>query len=71
MQNNKYYCFSEGTCTKDYPFAYRNGKYCCQTNQTASGTCDGRGFSIESTCCKDHKYLKCPHTQCKGKYKRG
>ena len=75
-----YYSFLESTCTKDYPFAYRNGKYCCETNlelvkggnsmEVASGTCDGIGFSIESTCCKDHKYLKCPHPQCKGKYKR-
>ena len=80
MQNNNYYCFSEDRCTKDYPFAYRNGEYCCETNQekvnggtsneVASGTCDGIGFSIESTCCKD-KYMKCPHTRCKGKCKRG
>merc|ERR1712166_609003 len=62
------------TCTKEYPFAYLNGKYCCETdqervnggtsNEVASGTCDGIGFSIESTCCKNSKYLKCPHTQC-------
>ena len=62
-------------CTKDHPFAYLNGQYCCETNQekvnggssneVASGTCDGIGFSIESTCCKDDKYLKCPHTKCK------
>ena len=75
LQNNCYYSFSEGTCTKDHPFAYKNGQYCCETNQelvnggnsdeVASGTCDGIGFSIESTCCKDHKYLKCPHTKCK------
>ena len=66
---------AENACTKDYPFAYLNGKYCCETNQelvnggssneVASGTCDGKGFSIESTCCKGHKYLKCPHAQCK------
>ena len=70
-----YYSFSESTCTKDHPFAYNNGQHCCETNQelvnggnsdeVASGTCDGIGFSIESTCCKDHKYLKCPHTKCK------
>merc|ERR1712129_632567 len=63
------------TCTKDHPFAYLNGQYCCETNQekvnggtsneVASGTCDGIGFSIESTCCKYNKYLKCPHTKCK------
>ena len=66
--------FSENPCTKDYPFAYLNGQYCCKTNQelenggrsneVASGTCDGIGFSIESTCCKGNKYLKCPQKQC-------
>ena len=74
VQNNCYYSFSATTCTKDHPFAYLNGQYCCKTdqekvnggtsNEVASGTCDGIGFSIESTCCKDDKYLKCPHTQC-------
>ena len=70
-----YYFFSESRCTTDHPFAYLNGHYCCETNQelvnggtldeVASGTCDGIGFSIESTCCKDNKNLKCPHTKCK------
>ena len=69
-----YYTFSESRCTKDHPFAYFNGQYCCKTNQelvnggtlneVASGTCDGIGFSIESTCCKGNKYLKCPQKQC-------
>ena len=67
--------FAETACPMDNPFAYLNGKYCCETNQervnggypneVASGTCDGKGFSIESTCCKGNKYLKCPHAQCK------
>ena len=65
---------ADNECTKDYPFAYLNGQYCCETNkelvsggssnEIASGTCDGIGFNIESTCCKDNKYLKCPHEQC-------
>ena len=73
-----YYFFSERRCTKDHPYAYLNGQYCCETNQelvnggtlneVASGTCDGIGFSIESTCCKDHHYLQCPYTQCKDYY---
>ena len=29
-------------------------------SEKASGTCDGIGFSRESTCCKDHAYQKCP-----------
>ena len=70
-----YYSFSESRCTKDHPFAYFNGQYCCETNQelvnggtlneVASGTCDGIGFSIESTCCKDNEYLECPLAKCK------
>ena len=24
---------ADNECTKDYPFAYLNGKYCCETNQ--------------------------------------
>ena len=65
--------FSEKTCTLDYPFAYRDGEYCCKTNrelvnggnsnEIASGACDGIGFSKESTCCKDHEYLLCPHSE--------
>ena len=37
-------------------------------NEVASGTCDGIGFSIESTCCKDHNYQQCPYTQCEDYY---
>jgi hypothetical protein len=58
------------TCTVEYPFAYLNGDYCCKTNQElqfggtvwefASGSCDGKGFSRESTCCKGNCYQKCP-----------
>ena len=81
IQNNYYNCFSEKTCTKDYPFAYLNGQFCCETNQelvnggslneVASGTCDGIGFSIETTCCKDRKWIKCPHTQCVNRPNKG
>ena len=59
------------TCASEYPFAYLSGGYCCKTNQElkyggtywefASGSCDGKGFSRESTCCKDHDYQMCPH----------
>ena len=31
------------------------------SSEKASGTCDGIGFSRESTCCKDHGYQKCPY----------
>ena len=62
--------FSGQYCPQDHPFAYKNGKYCCRTNQElenggsqseiTSGTCDGEGFSRESSCCKDHRNIKCP-----------
>merc|ERR1711874_593121 len=42
----------------------------CKTNQEhaqggnsteiESGTCDGKGFTKESTCCHKHDYKKCP-----------
>ena len=58
------------SCPSNFPFAYLNGQYCCKSNQerpnggnTAekeSGTCDGLGFSKESTCCLDNAYQKCP-----------
>ena len=61
------------TCASEYPFAYLNGDYCCKTNlelpyggsiaEHISGTCDGKGFSRESTCCKDHDYEECPHLE--------
>ena len=61
------------TCASEYPFAYLNGNYCCKTNlelpyggsiaEHISGTCDGKGFSRESTCCKDHDYEECPHLE--------
>jgi len=34
------------------------------STEIASGVCDGKGFSAESTCCIGHKYLKCPHKHC-------
>ena len=73
MVKNKLHTFIEKNCTMNYPFAYLNGDYCCKTNQelwyggnaseVASGTCDGTGFSKESTCCNGHDYLKCPNPE--------
>jgi len=60
-------------CPPNVPFAYLDGKYCCKTNQErskggtssekASGTCDGKSFSRESTCCQGNQYQKCPHSE--------
>ena len=61
-------------CPLEHPYAYLNGSYCCATNaenpnggyesEIASGVCDGQGFSIESTCCKDGQFIKCPFDSC-------
>ena len=58
----------------DYPYAFKNGDYCCATNEEkpqggsqseiVSGTCDGVGFDITSTCCKGDNEIKCPAVTC-------
>ena len=58
----------------DYPYAFKNGDYCCATNEEkpqggsqseiVSGTCDGVGFDITSTCCKNKNDIKCPGDSC-------
>ena len=56
-------------CTQDYPFAFLNGDFCCKTNQEQLNgittaeieSCDGKGFSRESKCCKDNDYQQCQH----------
>ena len=70
-------CFAGGIdefCPPDHPFAYLNGAFCCKTNEERplsynqtpqneidSGTCDGVDFNRQSVCCKDEKYIQCPH----------
>ena len=61
-------------CPLDHPYAYLNGAKCCASDEElesggtkseiASGTCDGIGFDIESTCCKDHQFIECPCHSC-------
>jgi len=62
---------SFGKCYESHPYAYFDGKYCCKTNQEYenggsqsekdSGTCDGKYFNRQSTCCNKHEFVKCPH----------
>ena len=62
--------FSEQFCPPNFPFAYKDGKYCCRTDEelenggspseVTSGTCDGVGFNRNSSCCKDHQNILCP-----------
>ena len=57
----------------DHPYAFKNGDYCCKTNEEdprggsqseqISGTCDGVGWDITSTCCSDNE-IKCPAVTC-------
>ena len=61
-------------CPIDHPYAYLDGAYCCASkeeltnggnqSEIESGTCDGFGFSSQSTCCKDHDFVKCPGDSC-------
>ena len=48
-----------------YPYAYYNGKYCCNENkekpagtesQIKDGTCDGLDFNRKSECCSGGIY---------------
>ena len=61
-------------CPLDHPYAYLNGAKCCASDEELenggtkseieSGTCDGIGFDIESSCCKNHSHVKCPGNSC-------
>jgi len=61
-------------CPRNYPYAFKNGAHCCSTNEEnprggsyeeiVSGTCDGVGFDIMSTCCKNYDSIKCPGDSC-------
>ena len=42
------------------------GEYCCKTKlekstQNNLAECDGGQISINSVCCEDNEYEKCPH----------
>jgi len=67
-------CAARTKCPMKYPYAFKNGTYCCATNEEnprggtheeiVSGTCDGVGFDIISTCCKNENHFKCPVDSC-------
>ena len=57
----------EGSCPKTHKFAYRNGKWCCQTNKDD----EGNPLKYSSTSCQYSAYKQCPFKKCKqtdGKY---
>ena len=54
-----------GFCPASNPYAYYNGKYCCNENeekpngtesQIEDGTCDGLDFNRKSECCSGDIY---------------
>ena len=60
-------------CSSAYPFAFMWGEYCCKTEsekitQSNLAECDGGHISINSVCCEEDQYEKCPHMGgCKNK----
>ena len=55
-------------CPSRHPYAYLKGKYCCkypkENNDPLYNSCNGRDISLESGCCKDHAYRRCPSGFC-------
>ena len=60
-------------CYADYPFAYDGGKMCCQlevendspgAGNEISESCNGNQLTLDSTCCKDDAFKKCPKELC-------
>ena len=48
-------------CPATYRYAFRNGKYCCQTNKDYNG-----GQLTESSMrCQYNAYRRCPGSKCK------
>ena len=55
-----------------HPFAYRDGKFCCQygvenTYASDGEKCDGGPISLSSSCCKGGAHTKCPSGLCKNR----
>ena len=76
MINTTYIIVHPEKCPKTHPFVYAGGRYCCQYGfehilQAYGENCDGGPISINSVCCKQFAYIRCPTGVCKnrGKYK--
>ena len=62
--NFRSYFLLGNRCSNDYPYAFMWGEYCCKTELEENNNfvaCDGGPISINSVCCKDNEYEKCPH----------
>ena len=58
--------YLEIKCSPAYPYAFMWGEYCCKTEWEGTSennldACDGSLISINSICCKDNQYDKCPN----------
>ena len=54
-------------CPRHYPYPFMFGEYCCKTAKEEDLTvnfdgCNGSHLSLNSVCCKNSEYLKCPGT---------
>ena len=60
--------FSDSSCPSSHKYVYADGKYCCQTNKENNNgngdLCDGSEIGIDSTCCENHKFIKCAYDRC-------
>ena len=59
-------------CPGAYPYAFLWGTYCCKNKNESTAIdpikeCDGSSISIDSVCCKNDEYVKCPSdNECTG-----
>ena len=53
-------------CPPEHPFVYRSGEYCCKYDKEGGDgsvdgwRCDGSKISIDSSCCYEGKWVRCP-----------
>ena len=56
-------------CPETHPFAYSDGKRCCETNKEKKADnqdrkCDGSVIQRDSSCCDGDKAINCPGNNC-------
>lgn len=64
--HNSLKCFMVAIkCQPKYPYAFMWGLYCCTSKLEKNSSigmdeCNGGAISLNSICCKDNDYEKCP-----------
>ena len=67
------YSFEGSKCPSLFPNAFMWGTYCCKNKNESIAEnhfdeCDGSPLSIDSICCQNDEYIKCPSVEgCTGK----